>query len=135
MLVGPEGTTYRDRGSGRLDRPGPWVCDVGTTKNRKPMLLATQAFLRNSRKQGDTPGTPAFCSITTLPLRHPATASPVAVPLTLPPCLRLLALLYFSFAASGKTPDGLRARRKPRLFERNVGTDELRCAVRQIAAS
>ena len=63
-----------------------------------------------------------------------ATASPVAAPLTLPPCLRLLAPLYLSCAASGATPDGLRARRKPLLSERPVGTYVLRYAVRQFAA-
>ena len=38
-------------------------------------------------------------------------------------------------AASGETPDGLRARRKPWSFERYVGTYVLRYAVRQFAAS
>ena len=53
---------------------------------------------------------------------HPATASPVAAPQTLPPCLRPMAPLYLPCAASGVTPDRLRARRKPRSLERYVGS-------------
>ena len=39
------------------------------------------------------------------------------------------------FPASGETPDGLRARRKPSLIERIVGPIALRYAVRQNAAT
>ena len=44
-------------------------------------------------RHGDTSCTPVFRFTATKPLRHPATASPVAAPQTLPPCLRPMAPL------------------------------------------
>ncbi len=68
------------------------------------------------------------------PLRHPATAAPVAAPPVLPPCLRLLAPLPVPPPATGQTgnsgPAGSRRR-----FARDVGTSESRIADRQYAAS
>ncbi len=69
------------------------------------------------------------------PLRHPAPAAPVAAP---PRSLRASARWLRSacpYPASGEAPDGLRARRKPRLNVRNDGTSESRFADRQCAAS
>jgi len=69
-------------------RPG-----LGFIRPVNPYVVSPARILKKLRKQGDTPCTPVFHCDATNPLRHPATASPVAAPQTLPPCLRPMAPL------------------------------------------